>query len=240
MSSTDARMPGDGTESTIERLLPRARLVGSRSDLAFRTLLDTTSRPGLVGRFVDPQFVGIPFVLLPALALANVDTRIAVVGAADPTESQSWQVLVCRATDSQSTKLSSADIVTVMGRLDVAWLASLRPGTPEKPERAARLVLACDALFEANGTSPIDGTEDDGAVLLELRGPGVDGFSQLVVVGVPVETFERLAIINGEPSCGVDVHLVDQSGRMVSLPRSTDITVLRAQTAEPALSTSNP
>lgn len=220
-----------------ERMMAQARLVGSRSDLAFRCLLDTTSRPGLVGRFVDPLFVGIPAVLLPALTLANVDTTVAVIGDDASDDAAGWLTLLCRATDSQPANASAADIVTVVGRIDPALSSRLRPGTPENPELGARLVLACEALCAPEGSGPTNNLTRDGDVVLELRGPGVDGTCRLVVVGVPVEFFARLAAVNAEPSCGIDVHLVEPGGRTVALPRSTHITVLEGHVARSGLPT---
>lgn len=240
MSSTDARrgptMNGLAVART-EQLLPRARLLGARSDNAFRLILDTTSRPGLIARFNDAQFIGLPYALVPALALANVDTRIAVVGGLDGYDgsdrcdgsgtANDWLSLVCRATDASPANVPLADIVTVLNRVDPTMVSALRPGTPEHPEHGTRLVLACDALFDP---AAMDSTDEHGndVVFLELTGPGVRGTCRVAVIGVPEETFVRLGTVNAQPSCGIDVHLIDPTGQVVSLPRSTGMTVLPA------------
>ncbi len=241
----------------IEQLLPQARLLGARSDDAFRTILDTTSRPGLIARFIDAQFVGLPYALVPALALANVDTRIAVVGRFDGFDGfdgfdrfdgsnddgagtvDSWLSLVCRATDASPANIPLADIVTVLNRVDPTVVSALRPGTPEHPERGARLVLACGGLFALPTMCSTDELGDD-VVFLELTGPGVRGTCRVVVVGVPEETFVRLGTVNALPSCGIDVHLVDPTGRMLSLPRSTRMTVLPTSLIHTMPSNSDP
>lgn len=237
MSSTDARrgptMKGLAVART-EQLLPRARLLGARSDNAFRLILDTTSRPGLIARFNDAQFIDLPYALIPALALANVDTRIAVIDGLDGLDGydgagamDSWLSLACRATDASPANVPLADIVTVLNRVDPTMVSALRPGTPEHPEHGARLILACDGLFDP---AAMDSTDEHGndVVLLELTGPGVRGTCRVVVVGVAEETFVRLGSVNAQPSCGIDVHLIDPTGQMVSLPRSTRMTVLPA------------
>ena len=233
----------------IEQLLPQARLLGARSDNAFRTILDTTSRPGLIARFIDTQFVGLPYALVPALALANVDTRIAVVGRFDGFDGciaddgsgtvDSSLSLVCRATDASPANVPLADIVTVLNRVDPTVVSALRPGTPEHPERGARLVLACGGLFALPTMCSTDELGDD-VVFLELTGPGVRGTCRVVVVGVPEETFVRLETVNAPPSCGIDVHLVDPTGRMLSLPRSTRMTVLPTSLIHTMPSNSDP
>ena len=145
--------------------------------------------------------------------------------------------LVCRATDAQPSTVNTADIVTVVGRLDPQLVSSLRLGTPEKPEHGARLVLACDALFDANELAPSDDDAlAESGVSLALSGPGIDGQLRLFVEGVPAEAFERLAAVNAQPSCGIDVHLIEPGGKTVALPRSTRISMIRADSADPALS----
>jgi alpha-D-ribose 1-methylphosphonate 5-triphosphate synthase subunit PhnH len=178
------------------------------SQRVFRVLLDALSRPGtlhdLPAGLVD---VDVPAPVLVPLALADLDTTLAVLGPARP----DWAGALAQATGVRPAAPEAADLVLALRAPRPDEVRGLRRGTADRPDLAARLVLAC-----AGFTS---------GARLELTGPGVDGTAHLAVDGVPVEVLEALVVANRRFPAGVDTFLVDTGGRVAGLPRSTAVRI---------------
>jgi alpha-D-ribose 1-methylphosphonate 5-triphosphate synthase subunit PhnH len=180
-----------------------ARLDALRSQAAFRVLLDAISRPGTIHRLPAPWGGAI----VP-LALAEVETTIAVVGDDDRAEQ------VRRATGATFAPLDEAELVACDGRQAAATVARLRRGSGLAPELGAKVGIDCRAL-----------RPDAGEVTLALRGPGVPGRAGLGVDGVPPGFFRGLAAANRDAPAGIDVWLVDRDGWVAALPRTCHVEV---------------
>jgi alpha-D-ribose 1-methylphosphonate 5-triphosphate synthase subunit PhnH len=201
--------------ATSARLVAAARLDTHASQAAFRLLLGALSRPGLVHATpVDLLALDVPAPLLVALALADVDVRIAVTGTAD---ALTWTKVVADATGGRPCVLEAADIVVALGAVDPADLLALRRGRPEAPEEAARLAIACRRLTGVTG--PV-------GITVEVQGPGVKGSRRFGVDGLDAELFTTLSKINAEFPAGVDTWLLADDGAVVGLPRTTDIRII--------------
>ena len=182
--------------------------VGSQQ--VFRVLLDVLARPGTVrdlpGGVLD---AGVPAAVLAPLALADLEVSLAVLEPAGA----GWADALRAATGARPAPPERADMVLALRPPRPDEVRGLRRGTPDRPDLACRLVLACDRL------------DRDGAVVVELTGPGVDGTAHLGIGGVPVEVVEALVAVNQRYPLGVDTFLVAADGRVVGLPRSTRIRV---------------
>lgn len=171
------------------------------SQTVFRAMLTCLSRPGSV--------VALPFAIgaaLVPLALADVETTVAVVGDAEAAE------LVVRATGAAVSRVEDAELVACCGR---TW-----PSTIERlaPELGAKVGIDCERLV-AGGV----GGGRGGEVTLRLSGP--DGTALLGVDGVDAAVFEAVAAANAAPPAGIDVWLVDRAGRLAGIPRSCHLEV---------------
>lgn len=219
MTMLDVREPVCGDRFYLGEVLvtrAEAQLDGAASVAVFRTLLDTLARPGTVLQGSRVRG-GVPPALVPALALADVDMRVAVVGDA----AEVWSEVLRAVTGAAGSSIATASIIVALRPLQPAEVHVMERGDALHPERSCRLVLACRSLHAA-----FPDAAQPGAVTLRLRGPGVPDERTLRVEGVGAEVFEALAEVNREFPAGVDTHLVAASGAMCGIPRSTSIEVL--------------
>jgi alpha-D-ribose 1-methylphosphonate 5-triphosphate synthase subunit PhnH len=182
------------------------------SQRVFRVLLDALSRPGTVhdlpAGLVDPVIGGgAPAAVLVPLALADLEVTLAVLATPGPDRAAA----LATATGARTAPAEAADLVLALRPPRPDEVRGLRRGTPDRPDLACRLVLACAGF--------------DGGAHLELTGPGVDGTARLAVDGVPVEALEALVAVNRRYPVGVDTFLVDPAGRVAGLPRSTAVRI---------------
>lgn len=181
-----------------------ARLDPLAAQRVFDALLHTLASPGTVATIDVPP--GVPPAVLPAVALADVEVTVAVLADDD------WAEALCTGTGARRAAPADAGIVVALRPLQPTEVRSFHRGTAQEPESAARLVAAVDRIGG-------DGTE------LVLRGPGVPGERRLSVAGFDRAAVLALAEANAEFPAGIDVHLVAADGAVVSIPRSTRISV---------------
>lgn len=173
---------------------------------AFRAVLDGFARPGTL---VPAQEQGAVLMFLSAvldesvsladpLGLVGVDARRLLLA---PTASA-----------------SQARFILLDGRTapDAGFQPAL--GTLESPELGATLVLTVDALSDE--FSPAEG-----AVVLQLQGPGVPGTGALAVTGLHPDWLARRAAWVGAYPMGVDMVLAAPDA-LVALARTTRIAVV--------------
>lgn len=206
----------DDTQLLVDaHLLVAARLDRERSLSVFRTLLAALSRPGRVVQLdVAPDApAALPPALLPVLALADLDQRVAVLG------DETWGRVVAAVTGAVVVDdVAAADVVVALRPPTRDELHRVRVGTHAAPEAGARVVVACRALRAE--PSPSD---DSDAAAFTVRGPGAAagrrvraaGLDDVVVAGIRRATLDFPA--------GFDTWLVDDSGAVVGLPRSVEI-----------------
>jgi alpha-D-ribose 1-methylphosphonate 5-triphosphate synthase subunit PhnH len=201
------------------------------SQATFRVLLDALSRPGTVHRLPEGVVdVDVPAPVLVPLALADLEVDLAVLEPAGP----DWAAALAEATGARPAAPERADLVLALRPPRPDEVRGLRRGTPDRPDLACRLVLACDRIDTGDidtgdgDTGDIDTGATDAtgsAAHLDLSGPGVDGHAALVVSGVPLETLEALIAVNRRFPLGVDTYVVDTEGRVAGLPRSTAVRI---------------
>lgn len=180
------------------------------SQRTFRSLLDCLANPGKVLSLQEPAAVAAGAGVV-ALALADLDTPVSVVG------DEELAAEVSESTRAPLVPVGEARLVALVQ--PTAELVRQCPkGTPLAPEQGAQIGMGCIRLAASQG--------GDGAVVLQLRGPGVDGTRRVSVEGIGREVFEVLATSNSAFPVGIDTWLVDHEGRVVGLPRSTTIEVI--------------
>ncbi|RMD82643.1 MAG: phosphonate C-P lyase system protein PhnH [Chloroflexi bacterium] len=192
--------------------------------LTFRVLLDCLARPGKVGHLPPPTFADLP--PLPDGTLPNVTAVAAGMSLLDQTVSfvhaagEEWLPVdhpltrwIALRTNARPAEPSTADFAFLHDPAGTALFGELAAGSLLYPERSCTVFLSVPAIV-LNGET------------LRLRGPGIATTTTVGLRGVaPTE----LAAIASRPSrfpLGIDLFLIDQQGRCLGLPRTTQIEVI--------------
>jgi alpha-D-ribose 1-methylphosphonate 5-triphosphate synthase subunit PhnH len=199
------------TAATLEVALDPIR----DTQAIFRTALDALAWPGSVrqlpaaarGAPVNPWAAGLLITLL--------DHEVTLAVEAFP-EAEALERFIRQRTNVAPVGLPDADFVLSHSATAASDLPlRLKRGSLAYPDDGATLVLIVASLGRA--ASP--------ALRLLLAGPGVPEGLDLRVAGLSAELIEaRNEAVTGYP-CGIDLLLVDGDGRLVALPRSTEITL---------------
>lgn len=188
------------------------------SQAIFRTVLDAMARPGTVGLLtaLDPRCPLPDFRPLAAVARTLLDHEVTF--AVNPEESLSNTVELSRylgaATGSRLTAPDEADYVIARGPLPRGLLASLKRGTLAFPDEGATLLILAPDFATTIGALPVT-----------LSGPGVPGTLATHLTGLSAENLAERRVANAEVPRGVDLLLVDPTGRVLCLPRTTKVEV---------------
>lgn len=201
------------SDATNAALLAAARLDAPTSLAVFRVVLGALARPG---RVVGPPTrvpPVVPTVLLPALALADLDVAVTVLDEHDG-DPIAWDEVVRAATGARpAAGIDDADLVVAMRTPTIDEIARIRTGDPTSPERGARLVVACDGFDR--------GTD------LDVEGPGAAAGRSARLAGIGADVLDAIATANSRFPAGFDTWFVDPRGAMVAIARSTRITANR-------------
>ncbi|NLU84243.1 phosphonate C-P lyase system protein PhnH [Rhodococcus sp. HNM0569] len=181
------------TESHAAGLTPA--VAGS----VYRAMLEALSRPGT--RVTLPHS-GFPPVLLPVLALADLETPVHLTAAGTP-----WRDVVTTATGAPHVSVARARFVTALEALTPETVVATHPGTPLAPEAAALVIAPVESL-------------DDGPALT-FRGPGVDGV-RTVFAAVDAAVWPARDEHAAFPA-GIDLLFVTPDGDALGVPRTTRI-----------------
>ena len=94
-------------------------------------------------------------------------------------------------------------------------------GTLIAPDKGATVLIGCDALFQDS----VDGMQG-----FAVAGPGVKGETRFYATS---DVWQRAREERGdEYPCGIEIVLVDKAGRIVVIPRSSEVTALGVCTAD--------
>jgi alpha-D-ribose 1-methylphosphonate 5-triphosphate synthase subunit PhnH len=226
--------PTSSSAARVAADVAAARLDAFESQVVFRALLDTVARPGTVRRLPAELVQRVPTPLLAPLALADVDTPIAVLGAPTYTSGDdtgraagSWAEVAREATGAPLVDVAAAALIACLDPdgTDIASVVdAAERGDAFTPERGAKVALPCRALRPVEPGDPI-GPDADGC-LLRLTGPGVDGNTTLDVKGFDRRVVEAIVRANRSFPAGIDVWLCADDGHLVGLPRTTRIVLV--------------
>ena len=193
------------------------RLGPADSQRIFRQLLDAFARPGTFSDLSDIASAhDVEPVLLPALALADLGLRVALI---DADRADGLGEVLRRSTGAVIVDdLARAEFVVAADPPTPDDIGHLERGSSLAPELGARLVIACERLA-------VDGSPNHGVdgVDLVLSGPGARDGRLITVGGVDREVFAALQSANADHPAGIDTWLVDTAGLVVGIPRSSNI-----------------
>ncbi len=202
----------------------------------FRVLLNAMSRPGMVHQLAvrdgEPTEVGVLFTLLDfevRYAIANPGTqRDTQRDMQRDTRSEgdiaALEQRIALLTGSQRVAIGDAAFVLSYGPLPHGAWGELRRGTLAYPDGGATVIFVVPQIGEASVS--------DERVEVVLTGPGVETEQRLMIAGLPTTEFQEFARVNADYPMGVDVMLIDPSGRVACIPRSSAVRVQRATAGE--------
>jgi alpha-D-ribose 1-methylphosphonate 5-triphosphate synthase subunit PhnH len=195
--------------------LPEFRAAQMSSRDIFRSVLDAWSRPGRVCD-LPTRSDGMPPVLLPVMALADIRSKVSFVGFGDEIAR-----LASRVTGAALVGPADADFVVVAaGSLSPATVASARVGSAERPEDGATVFVAVHDLRSASAGNGI-----------VVTGPGSSAGTWFDADGVDADALAEFDRRNDSYPAGIDLTLIDGRGRLVGVPRSNRIRIERAGAA---------
>lgn len=194
-----------------------------QSHEVFKSMLDSLSRPGTISQLIALESVDAPRCIIPLLAIVDVETRFAVIDKIST--AHNWGALIGSATGAPPASLAESSWVVALSEPTRDNMEDLPRGSALAPERGCGLVVACALLSE--GFDHGDATQESTSIA--LTGPGVDGQKIVTISGISNYFFESLCDLNGSFPAGVDVWMVDQSGQILALSRSTQISILAQQ-----------
>lgn len=198
-----------------------------RMQRTFRSVLDAFAHPGTV-QSIEPAPDN---PLRPAALDAALESAVRLFvdhavtfGVADG-ESDALAAYVSGETHSSRASVPDAEYVVVPARADACTahraVAEACRGTLIAPEKGATLLMGCTQLAEA-GSGSCEGKGDGPAMFaMEVRGPGVRDVNRFAVDRI--EWARARAARNDEFPCGIEILLVDADGRIVAIPRSSQV-----------------
>jgi alpha-D-ribose 1-methylphosphonate 5-triphosphate synthase subunit PhnH len=208
------------TDGQSLRLRVSGPVAPAASRQLFRVVLSALSKPGELQR-IPPSAIdsSMPMTVRLLLGLAHSNIGIAVVG------EQEWQSEICAVTGAHAAAVDEARMVATLDGLSGATARALSRGSTLEPESAAQVFVGCRWLTD-RPKSAMDG------VALRLMGPGIPGAAQLWVGGLDVDALVARNESRRDFPTGFDMWLIDPSGRVCGLPRSTAVTILSEGSAK--------
>jgi len=200
--------------SRLRALTERSRTLDPvrETQLTFRVLLDAMARPGTI-RQLPVASEGAPVnPWLAATLLTLLDHEVGLAVDAFP-GAESVERYVRQRTAARIATPEQADfVVTSWDTLDASLPVRLRQGTLEYPNDSATLLILVPPLGQASG------------LRLDLAGPGIPSGHVAWIGGLSAALFDARDEVAEYP-CGIDLLLIDPSGQIMALPRSTAIQV---------------
>ena len=176
------------------------------SQRVFRVLLQATAQPGKL--FVFPPCGENP-VDAVARTLLDHEVTFCAVGA----DTRATEERLSSVTGARAAPAPEADFALFFGE-HAGTIPTLKRGSLERPEEGATAIFAVERLSNA------------GPMTLGLSGPGVPDRRRVGVEGLsPSWAGETVESRAGYP-LGLDLYLVDGSGQVAGLPRSTRLRVI--------------
>jgi len=185
------------------------------SQRAFRRLLQAMSRPGRV--YVLPHDAGKgpwgPMLTLME-SLLDHEVSFAVIGDSGP---ENLQSIIAGRTRCRAAAPHEADFLIVAGGDSGGETLRAKRGTLQYPDTSATVVYRVKSLLSV----------EEGEVGASLKGPGIREEIRLGEIrGLAPRELGYLREANAEFPLGVDAVFIDDAGRILCIPRSTDIRIL--------------
>ncbi len=168
----------------------------------YRDVLAAYTRPGLEQMLPSTDF---PAALLPALALADLDTGVEVL----ESDGRHWLEVLTVATGAPATSADRARYLTVLRAPTADDLLTATRGSALSPESAATVVVEVTSL---RGGTPV-----------ELTGPGVKEAERISPSGFDEQLWRARNEATADFPAGIDLLIVAEDGAMVGIPRTTRV-----------------
>ena len=183
----------------------------------FRVALDALANPGTIRQGIVHPFIGQELAegnrYLASLLFTLLDHEVSLHVAPGPDADALAELMARRARVSLTGAGSASFVVAEATTVDVSLPETLCRGSLEYPDDGATLLLDMPALDQ----------ETDGAITHTLSGPGIRAEQPIRLPGMsPALLASRERAIEHYPT-GIDMLLIDRSGRITGLPRTTTI-----------------
>lgn len=203
--------------SRLRALTERSRTLDPvrETQLTFRVLLNAMARPGTIRQLpVASEGAPVnPWLAATLLTLLDHEVGLAVESFSG---SDAVELYVRQRTAARPTPAEQADfVVGSWDTLDASLPLRLRQGTLEYPNDSATLLILVPSLDAKSG------------LRLDLAGPGVPAGYHAWIGGLTAALFEARDEAAEYP-CGIDLLLIDPSGQVLALPRSTALALAQA------------
>lgn len=191
------------------------------SQATFRVALNALSRPGTVREIParDPRCPLEEVRPLAALAQTLLDHEVTFAITSDFPQASIVASYLTTTTGSHAVAAAEADYMFARAPLTPGLLTSLKRGSLAFPDESATLVILTEP-FDTAGCAVI------------LRGPGIAGELTCTLPGITAANLDERQQANAERPRGIDLLLIDPSGQLIGLPRSTVITQAQAEGGE--------
>ena len=176
---------------------------------AFRVLLQALSHPGEIFILFPPDPGQGLYLMLQTLL--DHEVGFTVIGP----NGDSFAGLVRDLTRSPLTGVRAADFIIITHGGSRGKILEAKRGTLEYPDQGATIIYLVESL----------GQKENDGVRVRLQGPGVKKEIMAVINGLAVDEVLDLKKINQEFPLGVDCFFLDRAGRVMGLPRSTNLEV---------------
>lgn len=188
----------------------------------FRVVLDALANPGTVQPgIVHPRLLPEPAFANPyavSLLLTLLDHEVSLHVAPGPDAATVADFLARRTrvalTDAGLPDLA-AFVTAQAESIDNGLPERLRRGSLEYPDDGATLVVDVPSLDQG----------ETGSLELTLTGPGIASVRRLRLSGLSPAFFQSRNRAVAQYPMGIDLLLIDRAGRVVGLPRTTDLTI---------------
>lgn len=188
---------------------------------AFRVLLDCLARPGRVGQLPAPPFADLPRLpdetppnpVAVAACMSLLDQTVSFAQATGETWLSAdhpltrWMALRSNA---RPVAPEAADFALLHNSAGAVLLDALKQGTLLCPEQSCTVFLCVPEIVAGGAT-------------LRLIGPGIAGETTIGLPDIAPGELEALITRCGRFPLGIDIFLIDQRGRCLGLPRTTQV-----------------
>jgi alpha-D-ribose 1-methylphosphonate 5-triphosphate synthase subunit PhnH len=180
----------------------------------FSLLLDSMARPGKVNRMPDLKYhppVGLsPYAMGIALTLLDEEIGFAVLP-----DSEDWLEYISQNTGCMADDVDRAEFIIVDGRRNLPEIEEMNRGDLYRPETGATLIMLVDKIKEICNA---------GDVMVQLRGAGIKDVRTIYLQGIDPRNLSRIVYMNREFPLGIDTMIIDDTGHIAAIPRSSKMT----------------
>ena len=185
----------------------------------FRVVLDALANPGTIRTsIVHPRLIAESLSVNPYMASVLVtllDHEVSVHVADGPGSVELADFLVRRTRTTLADASDATFVVAHAGSGDYVLPEVLRRGSLEYPDDGATLLIDVPTL----------GQESAHDLELTMTGPGIVTVERIRVDGLNPKFLESRNVATANYPMGIDLLLIDSEGRVVGLPRTTELAI---------------